>query len=122
MEKLRYLNIKVKYILILAFLSLSIYVLAVYPFIKDRAKLEQYARQEFNYRFKGTYRDSFLGPFFSFEDDNGVEFSWFLSEGCDTTFIYIYVPKQLFTEVEMSGFDKECEKNDNSLTHHQSLN
>jgi hypothetical protein len=108
MEKQKHLYIKAKYLLILALLSLSIYVLAVFPLIKDKAKLEQFAREEFNYRFKGTYRDSFSGPFFRFEDDNGVEFSWFLSEGCDTTFIYIYVPKQVFAEPEMSGFDKEC--------------
>ncbi|MCS4436494.1 hypothetical protein [Aquiflexum gelatinilyticum] len=107
MEKQKYLKSKAKYILIL--LPFLIYILAAYPFINDRAKLEKLANEEFGYIYKGSYKKTFSGPYLDYEDENGARFYWFSKDGCDTIFAKIYVSRQIFTEPISSEFHKKCD-------------
>ena len=97
---------------LLSFIILTCFVLiGLYVFQwreRSLSELQSYATDELEFAYGRKLSSQFIGPSVENETRKDVRFYWFKVDGCDTTNVFIRVPKRGISEPEVSSITKGC--------------
>lgn len=71
-------------------------------------EMEEYASEELEFTYGRILSSQFMGPTVVGSDSNSVEFYWFKVDGCDTTKVFISVPKRGTSDPKVSSITNGC--------------